>query len=178
MFDSVRRLLAATGAVLDRMEEALLCLLLAAMMGLSCWQIALRYLFAGGLVWADPLLRYLVLWAGMFGAVVATRRGKHIAIDLITYLLPLRYQNFLRVGIDLLAATVAGVLTFAALTFVRNEREFASGSDLLGVPFWGWNLVFPVAFALITLRFLGAAGRELRAVLRPANQPAAGAKGE
>lgn len=152
-------------AVFSAIEDGLLCLLLLAMILLACWQIMLRYLFAGGLVWADPLLRYLVLWAGMFGAVVATRRGKHIAIDIISYLVPPRYQAFLKMLINLFAAVVAGVLTHAAVIFVQNERQFDFGAALLAIPFWGWNMVFPLAFGLITLRFVGAVGRSVREML-------------
>ncbi|HSL40042.1 MAG TPA: hypothetical protein VK857_06700, partial [Desulforhopalus sp.] len=45
-------------------EEILLGLLLSAMIRLACLQIILRTFFAGGLFWADPVLRYLVIWSG------------------------------------------------------------------------------------------------------------------
>lgn len=150
-------------ALFARIEDGFLCLLLAAMTLLACWQILLRFLFAGGLVWADQLLRYLVLWAGMFGAVVATREGRHIAIDIVSHLLPGRLMPLLRLVIDLLSAAVSGVLTWAAVVFVQNERLYG-GEILLAIPFWGWNLVFPIAFGLITLRFLGAAAGEYRSL--------------
>jgi TRAP-type C4-dicarboxylate transport system permease small subunit len=39
---------------------------------------------------------------------------------------------------------------------------------LLSIPFWGWNLVFPIAFGLITLRFLGIAADECSTLFRGA----------
>lgn len=176
MTASLRRLTAGALVLMARIEEGFLCLLLAAMVGLACWQIALRFLFAGGLVWADALLRYLVLWAGLFGAVIATREGRHIAIDIVSHLVPGRLLPLLRVVIHLFSAAVAGVLTWAAVVFVQNEHLYG-GEILLGLPFWGWNLVFPLAFGLITLRFLGAAADEFRTLLRgpgrPHNEPGA-----
>ena len=47
-------------------EETFLCLLLFSMILLACVQIFLRFFFSGGFAWADPLLRYMVLWAGFF----------------------------------------------------------------------------------------------------------------
>jgi len=134
------------------MIDGLLCLLLLAMIILSCLQIILRTFFAGGFLWADPLLRYLVLWSGMLGAVVATREGKHIAIDVVTYLSPGKTKKWIRLLIHLLSFVVSGILTMAAVTFVRNEATFGT-NELLNIPSWTWNIIFPVAFALITFHF-------------------------
>jgi hypothetical protein len=68
---------------LNRLEELFLCLLLLTMIGLACTQIILRDLFSTGFVWADPLLRYMVIWAGLFGADIATRKKKHIRRPLL-----------------------------------------------------------------------------------------------
>ncbi|MBU0483359.1 MAG: TRAP transporter small permease [Proteobacteria bacterium] len=148
---------------LDRAEEVLICLLLSVMIVLSCLQIVLRLFFSGGFLWADPLVRHLVIWVGMFGAAAVTNRGKHIALDVISFLLPPKLLPWLRIVIDLFSATVCGVLVWAAIVFVRNEAMFG-GRELLGIPSWGWNLVFPLAFTLITLRFLLGVGRELRRI--------------
>lgn len=137
------------------LTDGLLCLLLLAMICLACVQIALRTFFSGGFLWADPLLRYLVLWSGMLGAVVATREGKHIAIDLITYLAPEKIQGWIRLVINLFSCVVAVFLTWASVTFVRNEALFSS-NELLNIPTWAWNLIFPAAFGLIAFHFLVA----------------------
>lgn len=136
------------------LEEALLCVLLLAMIVLACVQIILRSLLSGGLLWADPLLRYMVLWAGLLGAAVATKQGKHIAIDIISHLVSARVLAWLRVVIDLFSAAVCAVLTYAAFVFVRNEAAFGGGREVLGIPSWGMNLIFPVVFGVIALRFL------------------------
>jgi len=146
-----------------RLIDGLLCLLLVAMIVLACLQIGLRTFFSGGLLWADALLRYLVLWCGMLGAVVATREKKHIAIDVVGYLAPERIKPWTGLVIDLFSSFVGAVLTWAAVIFVRNEALFG-GSPLLNVPTWGWNLIFPVAFALITIHFLLAIAADIRSL--------------
>ncbi len=159
-----KRLFTLGATVLARLEETLLCLLLTAMILLACLQILLRTVFASGFVWADPLLRYLVLWAGLFGAAVATREGKHIAIDVASYLLPTRFQPWLHLVLDLFAAVVCGVLAYAAVVFVINEASFG-GRTLLTIPAWAFNLAFPLAFALISCRFLVRAVSDLATLI-------------
>jgi TRAP-type C4-dicarboxylate transport system permease small subunit len=83
---------------------------------------------------------------------MATSRGKHIALDLISFLVPESLQAWLRIITSLFSAIVSAFLTWAAYLFVRNEMEFGN-TQLLSAPSWVWNLIFPMAFALITLRF-------------------------
>ena len=138
---------------ISRIEETFLCLLLTSMILLACVQIFLRFFFSGGIAWADPLLRYMVLWAGLFGAAVATKKGKHISIDIISHLLPDRYNPWLQALLNLFSAGVCSVLTYAAINFVRDEALYG-GRGILEIPSWGLNLVFPIAFGIISLRFL------------------------
>lgn len=139
---------------LEQAEEIFLCLLLLVMILLACTQILLRDFFATGFVWADPLLRYMVIWAGLFGADVATKKGKHITIDIISYLVPLRLQCWLHAVIHLFSAAVCICLTYAALIFTRNEAAFPGNNGIFSIPSWVMNLAFPLAFGLISLRFL------------------------
>lgn len=141
--------------------DSILCLLLMMLILLACTQIGLRTFFSGGLLWADPLLRYLVLWCGMLGAVVATREKKHIAIDVVGYLAPEQLKPWLSILLDFFSTLVAAVLTWAAVTFVSNERLFG-GSPLLSIPTWCWYLIFPIAFTLITIHFLLALTEDIR----------------
>ena len=144
-----------TGTLLPRLEEGFLCLLLITMIVLAVVQIVLRSFFSGGFLWADPFLRYLVLWSGMFGAALATKKGKHIALDVVSYLVPVHVQPWLKCLLDFFSCIVASVLSYAAFVFVKNEAEFGA-TALLSIPSWYWNLVFPLAFALIAFRFLSA----------------------
>ena len=139
--------------VWKRLLDGILCLLLTVMIGLACLQIALRTFFSSGLLWADPLLRYLVLWSGMLGAVVATRERKHIAIDVVGYLAPPQVKPWVQLTLDLFSCLVSASLTWAAIVFVRNEAAFG-GFRLLSLSSWVWNLIFPLAFSLMTVHFL------------------------
>ena len=45
------------------------------------------------------------------------------------------------------------MLTYAAIIFVQDEAAYG-GRTLLDIPSWGLNLVFPLAFGIISFRFL------------------------
>ena len=60
-------------------EKGLVVLLIFAMVGMSFTQVLLRLLLHSGIVWLDPLMRHMVVWAGLTGAALAARYGSHFA---------------------------------------------------------------------------------------------------
>ena len=157
---SLKKFFSLIVTILGRTEEAFLCLLLFCMILLACIQIFLRTFFASGILWADPLLRHLVIWAGLFGAAVATKHSKHISIDIISHLVPEQYMPWLRTLIHLFSSGVCMILAFAAVKFVQDEALYG-GRGLLDIPSWGLNIVYPVAFGIMACRFLILALKDL-----------------
>ena len=153
----VARLLRATAAV----EDAILVLLLAAMILLAGAQIVLRNLAGGGFLWADSLLRVLVLWVGLLGAVAATRSDKQITVDALSRLLPPRGRAAARVVTDLFTTAVSLFLGFHSARLVLDERA-AGTIAFASVPTWVCELVLPVAFTVIGVRYLLLAITHLR----------------
>jgi len=152
-------------AVVVKIEELLLSLFLSAMILLACYQIGLRWFTSGGLLWIDPLLRYLVLWSGLLGAVLATARDNHIALDAVGYLLHRRVKKWLKLVIHLFCVVVSIFLFRATLIFIKSEFEFG-GSDLFGIETGVWYLIFPVAFGLILFHFVIGTVFELKQLIQ------------
>ncbi len=138
---------------ISRLEEWLVCLLLLIMILLACTQIVLRTFFSGGLLFADGMLRYLVLWSGFLGAAMATSRGKHISLDVVSYLAPPLLKKWLQIVTNLLSCLVCCGLTWASFLFIRDEYQYG-GNGLLDLPTWILYFIFPLAFTLISSRFL------------------------
>ena len=156
---------------LHRTEDALLALLLTGMILLAVLQIALRHGFDAGISWGDPLLRVLVLWLGLLGALAATREGHHINIDVISRLLPARGQAAVDAVTSLFAGTVSATVAYHATRFVASEFRFGSVA-FAGIPAWALEAVVPFAFGLIALRFLLRVATDLAAALsRDSRQP-------
>ena len=135
--------------------------LVTALVLLACGQILLRYIFSHSLLWADPAIRHLVLWTSMLGALLATRRDKHIKIDALTRFLPPRRAALLHVLTGLFAGSVCGLLAWISVSFIADERTYG-GNAFLDIPTWQLQLIFPVSFGLMALHFLVRAGRRLR----------------
>lgn len=139
--------------LLELVEDSLLVGLLLVMILLAFGQIVLRNFFSTGVAWVDPLLRVLVLWVGLIGAMVATRIDKHISVDVLTRLLSPRLGALARVVTRLFAAGVSGLIAWHAGRFVIDE--WRSGSEAFsGVPAWFLEAVIPLGFGIIAARLL------------------------
>ena len=142
-------------------EDALLVVLLTAMIAVAGAQILLRNAFDSAILWADPLLRVAVLWVGMIGAMVATRYDKQITIDAVSRFLPQHWKNRLRVVTDLFTAAVSAVVAWSAFRLMMADRA-DGGIAIASVPVWVCESILPVAFAVIALRYLLFAVEHLR----------------
>lgn len=133
-------------------EDAVLVLILTTMILLAAGQIILRNFMDIGFIWADEMLRMLVLWLAVAGAVAASRNDKHINIDVLNRFLPERFALVVKVLVHLFTAVVCGFVAWHSLAFVQMSREFED--VLLGnIPAWILQAVLPVGFGLIAWRY-------------------------
>jgi TRAP-type C4-dicarboxylate transport system permease small subunit len=151
--------------VLHRLEEAVLALLLSALIVMASLQILLRALFGFGIAWVDPMLRVGVLWVGLLGAVTASREGRQITVDVLSRLLSGRALAAAGAVTNLFSAAVAGAVAYHAARFVASEHAFGSVA-FSGVPAAALASVIPFAFGAIALRYLGLGATDLRALVR------------
>lgn len=147
------------------LEDALLVVLLGAMIALATAQIVLRNAFGTGLAWSDELSRILVLWLAMAAAIAAARDDRHIAIDVLSRFLDGRALAAARLVVATFTASVCALLAWHSARFVADARAF---EDVLlgGVPAWWIQAIMPVAFALMALSYLAHAVRHGISVAR------------
>ena len=119
---------------------------------LPLFQIVLRNFFDTGVSWGDSLVRYLVVWVGFIGAAIATKEGKHINIDVVSRWLTGPESNYIRLVSHFFSAGICGLLTSAAIKFVIFEAQMGS-TAFLKLPVWVPEIIIPVTFGLMTLRF-------------------------
>lgn len=141
-----------------RLEKAALAVAFGLLLLVALLQIVLRNGFATSLPGADELLRTLVLWLAMLGALGATREGNHIRIDLLAQVLPGPWGQRLH---RLSALATAGLCAFAGYHGVLLcQLELEEGRPAFwGLPVWITLLIIPAAFAAMALRFLRHAWR-------------------
>ncbi len=133
-------------------ENSIIFVMVLFMIVLSFSQVMMRNLFSSGLPWADICLRHMVLWVGFIGASLATQHGRHITVDVITKFLSPTWKAAADVLTSSASFGLGIVFVFASIAFVKSEFE-AHDIAFLGIPFWVIQLIIPVGFGLISLRF-------------------------
>ncbi len=119
---------------------------------LAVGQIVMREVFATGFVWADELLKLMVLWLAMVGSVAASRDNRHIRIDALSHILPDTAIHLTRILVDLFAVAVCAVIAWYSYQYLLLEIEFQD-TVLTDTPAWIAHLIVPLAFAMLSYRF-------------------------
>jgi len=138
---------------MNMLEDGLLVFLLVAMIVIASTQILLRNVWDAGFAWGDPLLRIMVLWVGLLGAMIATRNNNHISIDILTRYLSERSKKITGFISDSFTLSICAVLTYHGTRFVMQDSE-AGVTAFYGLPAWWFELIIPVGFAVMSLRYL------------------------
>ena len=113
------------------LEDFFLALLLLVMVVLAVLLIVMRNVFDSGLVWGDELLRILVLWLCLVGAMAASRDDNHLTIDVISRFLPQSLQAFTRILTNLFTVIICAIIAWSGTAITR-------GRGLTGIRVW-WS---------------------------------------
>jgi tripartite ATP-independent transporter DctM subunit len=151
---------ARTVAVSGRAENALASGVLAAMVVLPVGEIVARWAGTVFVPGAITLVQHLALWVAFLGAAIAARDGKLLSLATATFLPePLRRRS--ETAANLVAAAVAGLLTWGAIALVVDSYRFP---DTIGpgIPSWIAQLALPAGMALVAARLVWRSGRSWR----------------
>ena len=149
---------------ISRVETILITILLTLMILMAFSQIVLRNFFSTGIDWGDALVRYLVVWVAFIGAAIAAKEGKHITIDLLSRWLSGAASVFIQSLACFFSALICGLLTLAAVKFIRFEAQMG-GTTFINLPVWVPELIMPVTFGLMTVRFVMGMFKEIGTIV-------------
>ncbi len=135
------------------LESGLLVLVLAVMILASFSQIVLRNIFDSGLVWIGPMLRHLVLWIALLGAMLASRTANHLAVDVVNHFLSGRLKSTVKALTCAFTSAVCLALTWASALFLRDEMDYGMEA-FAGIDSWILELILPIGFGVIGVRYL------------------------
>jgi len=160
------RLLERLDGVGRALENASLVVLLGALIALAATQIFMRNVLDSGFAWADELLRILVLWVAMLGAVAASRDRHHITIDILARVLPGRARLAAEALVDVFTCAIAALLAWHSARFVAETYTY--GDRIIGdLPAWVFQAILPFAFGLIAWRYLVLSLARIRDLAAP-----------
>lgn len=149
------KLLKQIDKAIEKGSSYILVLSIFLMLGFSLLIIVLRW-FDTSIPWFESFVRHLVLLATFLGGVLATGRGTHIGIDILSKYLEsqnlLQYKIWISRLIYLASVFTLIWLTKACLLFMKSEMEFPQ-EGFLGINSGYLVGIIPIGFALITYRF-------------------------
>ena len=138
--------------LLRALENHVLVALFALLFLLSVGHILLRTAFGVTIPWADPLVRHLVMWIGLWGALIATREDRHLRIEALQPMIPSAISGPLQRILNAVSALVCGVLCWQSIRFIEQEKSYGTKA-FQNVDAWPFQLVFPLVFFLMALRY-------------------------
>ena len=139
-------------SLVQKVEDYILIGLLRIMITMAVLQIFLRNFFDSGIVWGDSLVRVLVLWIGLVGAMIASRTDNHISIDILSRYLPSEIKRFSSLATHVFTTVVTALMAWFSLEFVKMEME-VSLKAFANVPAWVCESIIPIAFGVISIRY-------------------------
>jgi len=134
------------------LEDIIVSLILMIMMLFSFYQIIMRNFFDSGFIWGDSFLRILVLWLGLVGAILASRKGKQLSIDVLSQFIPYPYKSYIKTINLLFAAIICFIISYYSCLFVYLEYEDATVA-FENVPAWVTEVIIPVGFLIMGLKY-------------------------
>lgn len=146
----VYTLLATVNSALQKLEQLLGCVALAALFFIMIANAALRYLFSSGINWSDELNGFLFIWFGFLAATYAMSTQSHLNITALANLLPPGAQLGLRTVMN-------GIMVTMFLLFMPPLGKLLRTLPIANVmrfPLRYVYLILPISFALMIYHIL------------------------
>ena len=138
--------------LLDRTVEAIAAGIVAISTILVCLNVFYRYVLETGIVWANEIPEFLLIWIAFLGAYLAYRNDNHIAFEMVVDAVPQPIRNYLQSFTDLLVFGLSVIMINLSVQWIART----GGTEIETLPIQkGWfMIILPIAFALIALAIL------------------------
>jgi C4-dicarboxylate transporter DctQ subunit len=124
--------------------------------------VVLRYVFDSGIIWAEEMTRYTMLWTVFVGAGVVTREGTHVSMEAFFNLWPAKLQRIGFLAINLFCIATITIIVYFGIDMVRLVVETDQISEAAFLPMWIIYGAFPVGGILMILGYIETAVRQWR----------------
>ena len=130
--------------------------------GVVIVNVTLRYLFHGGIYWAEEVSTTSFIWSVFIGSAAAYRYKMHIGIDFISRLGPAVFRAVIPLLIDCLMCAINGYFVYLSILFMQANS--LKRTPVLDIPALYVNLALTVGFSLMTLYALIFLFKDFRAL--------------
>ena len=137
----------------DRLEEGAIAFLLAVMTLITFGQVIARYVFDYSFVWALELVTFLFAWLIFLGMSYGVRVGSHIGVDALVKSLGARAGRIVGAVATLCCIVYSLICLWGSWRYVATMHMIGTLAQDLPIPVWIPQIVLPLGFALLALRF-------------------------
>lgn len=139
--------------ILDRLEEWIVIVMLAAMTLLTFIQVVLRYIFNSGFTWALEMTTIFFAAMIFVGISYGVRVGAHIGVDALVSRLAPPARRTVSIIVVLLCLLYAGIVMYGAWGYVSKMHTVGIEMEDLPIEVWKVRSLLPLGYALLILRF-------------------------
>lgn len=125
--------------------------------------VTLRYVFHGGIYWAEEVATTSFIWSVFVGSAAAYRYKMHIGIDVITRFGPAPLRALITVIIDLFMFIINGYIAYLSVLFIQANS--LKRTPVLDIPAMYVNLALTVGFSLMAVYALIFLYRDFRKLI-------------
>ncbi len=140
--------------ILNRTEEAVICLLLVLTTLLVFVDVIMRFGFNSGFMWTQELTLHMSAWFVLFGTSYGIKAGSHIGVDAFVRLFPRTGRRILTsVGI-LLGLVYCGLVLYGSWIYLGKVKRIGIELEDLPIPAWIAHSMLIVGFVFLSIRLL------------------------
>lgn len=138
---------------LDKITKVFLSVMLMFATGLLFTNVVLRYFFNSAIVWAEEMLRYIMVWITLIGMSVCVSEESHISIDVLSNLLKEHQKKYLKAAVNVFGLIFGIVFLYISTNFVIQIHATGQVSATIwNTPMYMIYSCFPIGFVLYIAR--------------------------
>lgn len=125
-------------------------------------QVFFRYVLRQPLMWPEELSRYLLIWMVFLGAVLLSKKDKHVKVEVFQNLLPAVAQRVLKLLLDLVIVLFLAVLLWGS--GLPLKEFLVLKSPAMQLPLIFVFIVVPLSALLMFVIYLGKLVEDIRSL--------------
>ncbi|PID41384.1 MAG: C4-dicarboxylate ABC transporter permease [Proteobacteria bacterium] len=140
--------------VLNRVEEAIICILLVMTTLIVFIDVVMRFGFSAGYIWSQELTLHMSAWFVLFGASYGLKEGAHIGMDAFVRLFP-KIGRKVMTGLGcLLSLFYCSLILYGSWLYLAKMKMIGIHLEDLPIPTWLAHAILLIGFVFLTIRLL------------------------
>jgi len=156
------------GKLLDVTNVIAACLIILLFV-MICFQVFMRYLPTHPVLWTTDIAIFCLIILAFIGMAYLTRKGAHVAIDILVDSMPPRAAEIVGVIVCLIGAATTAYAAYVALDVTINQysRGILFSITSFNMPKWILLTIIPFGFATTLIEFVIMIRKHLLRAIHP-----------